>query len=216
VKLQKTKSLHKVFSYFEIASAAGVKGELQYPRIIVPERRKTSTMSILKTEKIITQRPIVCIHPGASVIYKKWTEEGFAKISDWLIAKDFQVVFVGGEDDVLEINKITSRMSHNPFNLANKLSLGELTSLFGLSSLFIGNDSGPMHLASAVGVPVIALFGSANENRWGPLCSKKIILRGTERCNTCTRKNCQIDFSCIRSISPDTVIVAIEQLMEKN
>ena len=85
--------------------------------------------------------------------------------------------------------------------------------LFEKSSLFIGNDSGPMHLAAAVGIPVVALFGPAVEAEWGPISKEAIVLRGEQRCEKCTGKNCQHDFKCIRMISVYDVKAAAEKLI---
>ncbi len=205
---------HKFYSYLEIASAAGVQAGPRSYHMNALEGWKTSVMSILKKEHITMNKPVICIHPGAGVIYKKWTVDGFAGIADWLIAKDFQVVFVGGGNDLQEINKIISMMKHTPHNLGDKLSIGELIAFFEISSLFIGNDSGPMHLASAAGTPVIALFGSGNETRWGPLTERSIVLRGAERCEKCKRKECEHDFRCIKRITPDDVKNAIEKIID--
>jgi len=70
-----------------------------------------------------------------------------------------------------------------------------------------------MHLAAMIGVPVIALFGSADEKRWKPLSDKAIVLREADRCNKCRGKNCEYGFKCIRSISPDTVKSAVRRLL---
>lgn len=212
-KVTLSKGKRKLESFMQIASAVGVQGKLQFQRLNVPERRETSIRNILKNEGIKQKIPIVCIHPGSSVIYKKWTEEGFAEISDWLISKGFQVVFVGGEDDSNEITNIISQMKYSPHNLGNKISLGELIALFKVSSLFIGNDSGPMHLADATGAPVIALFGPAGEHRWGPRSEKSIVLRGEQPCEPCKRKECQYEFKCIKTLSADDVKIAIERLI---
>jgi ADP-heptose:LPS heptosyltransferase len=84
--------------------------------------------------------------------------------------------------------------------------------LLEMSSLFLGNDSGPMHLAAAMGAPVVALFGYGEENRWGPRCEKSVVLRGQERCKVCTKKECE-DPVCINTLTPAAVKSAIDALL---
>lgn len=213
LKVNILRGRHKLHSYVEIAAAVGVQSEIEVYRIRASEDKITALKNILLTEGITIGKSIICIHPGAGAIYKQWTEEGFADISDWLSSEGFQVVFVGGNRDLEGINKIRSISKRHSYNLGGKLSLGELMALFEISSIYIGNDSGPMHLADAIGTSVIALFGPADEKRWGPLSKKSITLRGTEPCEKCKGKDCQYDFRCIKTIPPDDVKAAIERLI---
>ena len=212
LKVTPLREKHKVHSYREIASAVGVRNEIGIYRIRSSESKRTALKSILLKEGITIEKPIICIHPGAGKIYKQWTVEGFGEISEWLAAEGFQVVFVGGTGDLEGINNIMTLLKHHSYNLGGKLSLGELMALFEISSLYIGNDSGPMHLAGAVGIPVIALFGPADEGRWGPLSEKSIALRGEEPCEKCTGRDCQYEFKCIKTLSAKDVKVAIRSL----
>jgi len=205
--------MHKSYSYTEIASAAGVKSKIEPPSIRASESSRAALKSILHKAGIIEKKPVVCVHPGAGVIYKEWTREGFADVSDWLTSRGFQVVFIGGSRDLEGINKITSLMQRPSFNLGGVLSIGELIALLEASALYIGNDSGPMHLAGAVGAPVIAMFGPGCENMWRPLTERAVVLRGDERCAKCTGKHCRYDFKCIKRISPDDVKAAVRRLI---
>lgn len=205
--------MHKSYSYTEIASAAGIKSKIEAPRIRASERSRAALKSILHKTGIKGEKPVVCIHPGAGVTYKEWTREGFADVSDWLIAGGFQVVFIGGSRDLEGINKITALMQRPSFDLGGRLSIGELTALLEASALYIGNDSGPMHLAGAAGAPVIAMFGPACEIMWRPLTEIAVVLRGADRCGKCTGKHCRYDFKCIKTISPDDVKAAVRRLI---
>jgi heptosyltransferase-3 len=207
------KGKHKIYTYREIASSLGVSVDNQVFSPHISDEKKSNVMKKLRDIGITPDSPIVCIHPGAGKIYKQWTVEGFVEISEWLSAQGRQVVIIGGEADKHYVKDIFSQSKEALYNLAGKLSLGELMALFKLSMLYIGNDSGPMHLAAMTGVPVIALFGPAREKRWGPVSEKSIILRGDSRCETCTGKECEYDFKCIRKISFDDVKAAVENLI---
>lgn len=212
-KVNILRGMHKAFSYTEIAYAAGVRAKIGPPSIRASKNSKTALKKLLHEAGITEIKPVVCIHPGAGVIHKEWTREGFADVSDWLISRGFQVVFIGVGRDIEGINKVMSLMKRFPFNFGNRLSIGELIALLERSALYIGNDSGPMHLAGAAGAPVIAMFGPACENEWGPMTDKAVVLRGAERCAKCTGRHCQYDFKCIKRISPDDVKIAAMRLI---
>jgi ADP-heptose:LPS heptosyltransferase len=205
---------HKMRTYTEIASSLGIDAGNRVFSPHISAEKKNNVINKLLSNGATTERPIVCIHPCAGKIYKQWTVEGFVEISDWLSDQGCQVVLVGGEADIPAVNSIVSLSGETIYTFAGRLSLGELAALFAQSALYIGNDSGPMHLAAISGIPVIALFGPASEKRWGPLSEKSIALRGESRCESCAGKDCAHDFKCIRNISPDDVKSAVRKLME--
>ncbi|MGD8504399.1 MAG: glycosyltransferase family 9 protein [Syntrophobacterales bacterium] len=217
IKINLSSGNHKVYSYTEIATAIGATIPDTYFRLQASADRRTSINHILKLHGITVDKPIVSIHVGAGKIDRQWTTEGFAAVADWLSAKGFQVVFVGAASDMAKIDGVMSLLSHNSYNLGNTLSLGDLMALFEMSSFFLGNDSGPMHLAAAMGTPIVALFGSEYESRWHPLSANSIALRGQEPCLDCKRirNNCQ-HYECITRLSAATVKQAIDQLLESD
>ena len=215
LKVDLTRGKHKVYSYTEIAAAVGAKSELVSYRLRASDKQMSSLKGILLEEGITTGKPIVCIHPGAGKLYKQWTKEGFTEISDWFSSEGFQAVFVGGGGESEEIQEIRSHTKHQIYNLSGKLTLGELMAVLEISSLYIGNDSGPMHLAAATGVPVIGLFGPADEKRWGPISENSIILRGDRPCDKCKGKDCEMNFRCIKTLPSEKVKSAVEDILSK-
>jgi ADP-heptose:LPS heptosyltransferase len=213
-KVNLSKGKHKVYSYLEIAAAVGAPVNERAYRLQSTRARRVSLENKIRNIGLVSEKRIVTIHPGAGRLQKLWTVSGFATIADWLAAGDYQVVFVGGPGELERTSEIISLLSHQTFNLVGILSLGELMALFEMSSLFLGNDSGPMHLAAAVGTPVVAMFGYADETRWGPRCDKAIVLRGEERCEDCSKKEC-LDPKCINTLSSDAVKHAIETLLQE-
>jgi heptosyltransferase-3 len=205
---------HKVQSYAEIAIAIGAHIDDTYFRLHPSELRRNSVESTLRLHGITVEKPIVSIHAGAGNIHKQWTTDGFAEVADWLTARGYQVIFVGADRDLDKIHAVMSVVNLKAYNLGDKLSLGELMALLEMSSLFLGNDSGPMHLAAAIGTPVVALFGPVDEKRWRPLSVNSVVLRGHEPCPDCSvkRQNCH-DAPCITQLSPESVKRAIKQLL---
>lgn len=206
---------HKVRSYSEIAAALSVPIDDSYLSLHASESRRSSLKRSLKVHGITGEKPIVSIHAGAGNIHKQWTTDGFVEVADWLSARGFQVIFVGAGRDLDKIHAIMSGLNLKAYNFGGSISLGELMALFEMSSLFLGNDSGPMHLAAAIGIPVVALFGPVDEKRWRPLSPNATVLRGQEPCEDCRvrRQNCH-HAPCITQLSPDKVKQAIEQLLQ--
>jgi ADP-heptose:LPS heptosyltransferase len=205
---------HKVYSYMEIAVALGAKIEDPYYRLHSSERKRSSLSSVLRKHGISSDKPMISIHAGAGNIHKQWTTEGFAEVADWLSAQGCQVIFVGTHRDLDKIDATMSLIRHKAYDLGGSLSIGELMALLEMSSLFLGNDSGPMHLAAAMGTPIVALFGPVDERRWRPLSPNSVVLRGQEPCDDCRikRKDCN-GFPCITTLEPDKVKQAISELL---
>jgi ADP-heptose:LPS heptosyltransferase len=212
-RIRLVRGRQRVHYYTDIAAAAGAGDIDIYYRLRAAEEKKVSLVKKLSAEGVRSVTPVACIHPGAGKVFKEWTTEGFADVSDWLSSRGFQVVLVGGRGDLEKIAGIMSLAKHGIHNLGARLSLGELLALFEMSSLFIGNDSGPMHLAASTGIPLVALFGPAREIRWRPLNEKAVILRGAEKCQVCTSEGCKFDFKCIRTLSSEAVKTAITELL---
>ncbi len=157
-------------------------------------------------------RPIAAMHPGASVSYKLWPVQHFAELAQGLHEAGYQPVWVGaGHFDADIIAGIEALMPEPPtVNFCNLLDLPELTAFFRRAALFIGCDSGPMHLAAAAGLAVHALFGPSREAIWAPLGSHSTVLRGERACAAdCDAWHCPNNYHCLRSLAPKRVLDSI-------
>ncbi len=175
---------------------------LGFNAVPLPEPKiKEEWIEILNKKINTNNDKIICIHPWAGKIYKRWDLENFLKVAEELSSKT-TVYLIGSKNEATEIKMPNNKI----INLTGKLTLGELCALMSKVSLFIGNDSGPMHLASLFNVPTIALFGSADEKRWRPTSEKSFVLRGTPRCEHCIGRKCDKSFRCIRNIKISDVL----------
>ncbi len=162
--------------------------------------------------------PLVGIHPGAgkTAPNKEWFPEGFAVVADALLKQGVQVLLMGGTGEQEAVQQILESMQGTPFVLTGKLDLDELVFCSKKLSALVSNDSGPAHVASAVGTPTVLLFGPTKAVHYAPFMSPCIAIDRSHlcssRCNfrTCHRKN----RLCMRSISPEEVIRAVFQLIE--
>jgi heptosyltransferase-2 len=96
-------------------------------------------------------------------------------------------------------------MKHTPTIVAGETSLWELLSLMAGCRLIVANDSGPMHLAAAMGIPLVAIFGSTDERATGPLATRVRIVKKEVACSPCGKRECPIDFRCMADLSVEEV-----------
>ncbi|PIQ85324.1 MAG: lipopolysaccharide heptosyltransferase II [Candidatus Omnitrophica bacterium CG11_big_fil_rev_8_21_14_0_20_43_6] len=161
---------------------------------------------------------LLVIHPAASCHSRIWPGERFAEVADQLAGKyGFKVVIACGPKDMQKAEAVIKNMRTAALNLAGKTSISQLASLLKRSQLFISTDSGPMHVASTLGVPVITIFGRAqaglSPKRWGPLGEKKRILYKTAGCTVCLAHNCRKDFACLKATTVADVLKAADEIM---
>ncbi len=159
-----------------------------------------------------TRETLVAIHPGSPVALKRWRPERYAKLADWLVAqKRAKIIFVGVDAEMPIIAEIQALMREKSFNIAGKTSLTQLASILQLCQLFIGNDSGPMHLAAAVGIPTIGLYGPGDPGRFGPVGAQCQTLRQKPDCPPCLGTTCRFGGEgCMSEIQVADVIQAID------
>jgi len=158
----------------------------------------------------------VAIFPGASIKERQWSPVNFRKVADRLRSINVEVIVVGGREDI-ESSKIISSGLDGVKNLAGKTSLEETARILSSCDLLISSDSGIMHLAVAVGTPVVALFGPGIASKWAPRDGISVVINKNLSCSPCTSFGytaaCSIDARCIKEITVDEVIEATKSLL---
>lgn len=124
---------------------------------------------------------------------------------------DAQVILSWGPDEEVLIGKIRNLMKRHPF-IPEKLSLKELAYVIKKSNLFVGGDTGPMHIAALLGTPIVAIFGPKDPQIHGPCSTNQIVVRKDIPCSPCTRRRCK-DVQCIKQITPEDVFDACKKLL---
>ena len=160
---------------------------------------------------------IVVLHVCATKDYKQWDIGKFANLADSLIEQGLNVVVVGaGESERARIGQMFALSKHRDeiINGHNKLSLVQLITLLQHAKLYIGNDSGPMHLASASGVPLLALFGPTELVRWHPRVPQVQIVKGDAPCSPdCQPEVCLRNYQCMSSLSVEKVQTEAQRVL---
>ncbi|MCD6415812.1 MAG: hypothetical protein J7M08_03850 [Planctomycetes bacterium] len=163
----------------------------------------------------LTGGPLVLIHPGTSrfAALKRWIPSRYARVGDSLVQSHGADVLVSyGPDDRALAEEIVSLMKRRGALAPPTRDLTELICLLRRADLLIAPDTGPMHLASALGVPVVALFGPKDPIQTGPYCSRSLVVTGRAPCRPCTRRRCP-DPVCMSSISGGQVLRAARQTL---
>jgi lipopolysaccharide heptosyltransferase II len=204
---------HETELYLDTVRAVGI--EVNEPRLeFYPtdeDRRHVAEML-----RAVSQAPLVVIHPaggsnpGMILSAKRWPPQRFAALADRLIEeKGTQVFLVGGPDDGPIAAAIKEAMRQEPWDLTGQLTFGQLGALLERCELFVGHDTGAMHLAVAVGTPVVAIFGPSDPRMYGPYGKKGVTLWHDVGCNPCLlhgRWNtaCR-HFRCIEAVTVEEV-----------
>ena len=158
---------------------------------------------------------VVIIHPGSRWYGRRWKAERYAKIADCLIEKYGAVVILGGSPgEVKLVRSIAKHMKHLPIMAAGKTSLRQFLALLEKADLFIGVDSGPMHMATAMRTRVIALFGPASPSAVGPIADGQhavVTKQESFACSPCAQTVCHIpNNSCMSAITIEDVWTVVE------
>lgn len=184
-----------------------------YKTLLGPSSTKPS-LFIPKEEKPIGITRIG-INPGAAYGSAKcWLPERFREVA-LALAQDIpysEIIFFGGKDTASLIEEICRDLPSNVINLSGKTTLKELVSKIGSLDAFLTNDSGPMHIAAALEVPLVALFGSTNEIATGPYGWGEVIHKKVA-CSPCYKRVCPIDFRCMKRIETLEVTQAVKRAL---
>ena len=210
---------HHVHYYLHLASALGASAEIMTPRIDVSEVSIEQARGKFGLTGV-GGRPWFGLNPGAEYgPTKRWPSDRFVETARILREKaKCRWMVLGGAGDRALADVITGDLTRAtgepPLNLAGATSLRELAAMLKISDLVLTNDSGPMHLAAAVGTPVVAIFGSTSPELTGPVFSERAqVVRRPAPCAPCFRRECPIDLRCLRGIEPEQVVAAALRCM---
>ncbi|MFH1878812.1 MAG: glycosyltransferase family 9 protein [Candidatus Omnitrophota bacterium] len=212
-KIAYTKKLgekHEAEYSLDILRYLGIEPEFSLPFIYVRNDDEKKADVLLKGLNIGAGEKFAVLHPGASCVSKMWPLENFAKTGDMLIENlKIKVMINLAPDQAALGEKVRDMMNSKPVFFRDPTTLGVLAALFKKASLVISNDSGPSHVASGVGTPVISIFGRNQKGlspvRWRPLGDKAIAIHRDVGCTECLAHDCKKDFLCLREITAEEV-----------
>lgn len=211
------KDLHTVEYQFGQFKWLGLPGDEPEPtRLHVAPQFRETALSKLREAGIDPERPYIVVAPTNEFYTKRWEPKRYAAIAESLIARDFQIVMTGAptEEQRSQLAAVQAATKHELASL-NSLSIGELVAVIAQAELFVGNDSGPAHIAAAVKTPLVVLFGPASSVRWSPWRAPSVLVQNYFPCNPCSMYTCEAfdEPECIRSITVDQALKAIDRLI---
>lgn len=178
--------------------------------VFIPAQDEEAAGRLLKNTGGAIPRYAV-IAPGAADEAKRWTQRGFAEICYNLIRKYYlDIVFVGDENDRHFAQRITEIISENTLNLCGETTLPQLAAVLKGCVLAVGNDSAPMHLASYLDVPVLALFGPTDGRNYGPWGGGGRYLQKNQDCAACRNPRGSSRHTCMQAITSTDVLGAFQ------
>ena len=209
------KSMHMIEYHAKALSLLGIHGELEHPQLCVSAKDEEAAQRLVE-EAQVTRHAWIMIHPTARYWFKAWPPERFAELCDGLAKKQITVVLVGNHKDREVGAQIQHLAEHKPISFMGRTSVLELAALMKHSSLFIGNDGGPMHMAAAVGCPVLALFGPTDPVVWGPKGQHVSVFYKGLDCAPCFHPGCSRgEESCMKQISVEEVLSTSLHMLTK-
>jgi ADP-heptose:LPS heptosyltransferase len=159
-------------------------------------------------------RPYVVIHPGSLLATKRWESERFAQVARALQADGYTIALTGGPGEESRVIKVARDVPGSSIMLG--LTIPELAELIRGARLYVGNDSGPMHLATAVGTATVVPWGSSDSRAWHPWGVPSRVVQNPFECNPCPGYRCLVADTplCIESVTVDQVTTAARELLK--
>jgi O-antigen biosynthesis protein len=166
------------------------------------------------------KRPLVCVHPGAGNETKQWPAAYFADlINELLTSEDVEVALIGGPDETPIGHAVLARVEQpeRVRDLVGTIALDALPGFLGTCALFVGNDSGPKHIAAGLAIPTVAIHSGVVDGReWGPLGAESVALQRNMICSPCyksTREECHRALACLNGLTVPHVLRSCRRLL---
>ena len=212
------RSRHQVYYYLNIVKAlGGTIPDSPVPRIYIAEDEKAWAEEFLRKNGL-DKKVLIGAAPGASYgPAKRWLPEHFAEVlKDFSSRHDAVPIIFGGVEDAEICKTVSDQVPGKHLNLAGSVDLRQFMAILSYLKVFITNDSGPMHVSCALGVPTVAIFGSTDPDLTGPLGEHVRVIIKKVDCSPCfEREYLYNDFRCLTSIKPEEVLRQAESLLAK-
>jgi len=208
---------HEVEYYLGLVKHFGAAGHVAVPYLATSPAEDREAAALLADHGIRADDFVLGINPGAAFgSAKRWYPDRFADVAQQLSRlKHARVVIFGGPGETDIAAEIEQQLGGDCLNLAGTTSLRGLMGLIKSCNLIITNDSGPMHIAAAFEVPLVAIFGSTDHATTSPYTDKAVIVRKEVDCAPCKLRECPTDHRCMTAVMADDVVSAAQELLEK-
>jgi heptosyltransferase-2 len=205
---------HQLRDYDPLLESRGIEPDTDPPMLALPAPARERAETALSRAGLATAAGLVVLAPGAAFSWtKRWPPDRFGRLGSELSARGFSAAIATGPGETGLANAVSEAAGVRLPTLGVDLDSVELAAVLARARVVVANDSGPMHLAAAVGTPVVAIFGPTDPGRTGPRGSPSVVLDRYVFCSPCYLKECPYGHECMREIAVEEVLGAVEKLL---
>ncbi len=208
------KRMHKIDKNLALLGGLDIETTFHRPELPVSRADEEHVSNFFDTN-VNDSLPIIIVHPCASRFgsYKQWPVSNYALLADKILESYVaNVIFSWGPGEIDVVNEIVRNMKHKVLVACETKSIKQLIELIRRADLFIGGDTGPLHIASILGIPTVGIYGPKDPVIYGPYNGKAVVVRKELWCSPCKKRTCP-DPECMTSILPEDVFQAVNKLM---
>lgn len=205
---------HLVITYKMLLEPLGIAVSDTMPTLHLSQEELRNARDLLQNKGVTAGDIVIGVNPGAAYGSAKcWLPDRFKELTLRLLANPrYRIVYFGDSAGAPLVNDLCNGLPDRVINLAGKTTIRELAALIKCCRVLITNDSGPMHMAAALGVPPLALFGSTSDVKTGPYQLGRVLHKHVE-CSPCYKRVCPIDFRCMKRIEVDEVFQNLRDMV---
>jgi heptosyltransferase-2 len=205
---------HLLDQYAALLEAAGLAGSPLTPHLVATADDTRRAADLLGALSLSGDGPLCVLAPGGAFgVTKRWPLSHVADLAARLAGQGVRVLLVGSDSERAFCDQVTAHAGRGVTHVAGRTGLRELMGLCAQAGLVIGNDSGVVHLAAALGTPTIGLYGSTDPAWTAPVSREHLSIADQPACAPCFQKTCPIDVACLARIDPERVLArALERL----
>ncbi len=216
---RKTAEKHEAEYNIGLLKAIGIENPVSgKPRLPVTEEGRAEALRRMHSLPLKPHARLVILHPGSGGSARDWKARRFGELAGVLSNRGHNVLITGGPGESELVRNVVDLSGNRAFELREALPLNVLTALLASADVFVSNSTGPLHIAAATGIPVVAFYPpiiQCSSRRWGPLTDKKIIFEPSSiECPVCLGGKCRGD-DCMDLISVDEAAKAVESLLSR-
>jgi heptosyltransferase III len=211
---------HRALMDLDVLEPLGIRADVAEVELFVSHDDQRIVDGWLTEQGLVEESPFIVVHPTSRWLFKCWRDEAVAQVVDHFESRGVRVVLTSGPDrkEREKLAAVLEKCGTQPLVSSGRFTLKQFAALLRRSRLFFGVDTAPMHMAAALGKPVVALFGPSDSTVWGPLTSLgRIIDRSADfPCLPCRGDGCEGSKRslCLEAITSDEAISAIEGALE--
>lgn len=206
---------HKVEYHLDLVRFLGSKIDSMEWGIYLTETEKEEVAQLLRNSNVST--PFICVHPGGRLPLKRWSPHRCASLYDRMIDRfALPLVILSAASEIGLAGQIAGMMRNRPIVLAGKTTMRQLSGVIAQAALLVCNDSAPMHIAAALGIPTAAIFGPSKSSETRPYGNGHLVIEKDFPCRwSCDEMRCNnmIHHACMEAITVDDAFQAIERKM---